>query len=232
MQALTDKKTAAAAIANEALFRKLVQLERRRSERSGAPFILGLINFQRLAGSRSQRWIEEIGIGVAGSIRDTDAAGWYHSRSKLGVIFTSFNGASRLAIRTAISGRLHRILEQHLDASDVGNIEVSFHHFPESGESGDFPSAGEEGAGLSEKVFGTAKRTVDILGSLSALLVLSPAFAVISTLIKMTSKGPVFYRQRRLGKSGVPFTFLKFRSMFDSSDSGIHREFTQKLIQG
>jgi lipopolysaccharide/colanic/teichoic acid biosynthesis glycosyltransferase len=70
------------------------------------------------------------------------------------------------------------------------------------------------------------------VGSLSALLVLSPVFVVISALIKMTSAGPVFFRQERLGKSGVAFTFLKFRSMVVTNDSGIHREFSQNLIRG
>src|SRR5262249_46830393 len=59
-----------------------------------------------------------------------------------------------------------------------------------------------------------------------------PFFLVISVLIKMTSAGPVFFRQQRLGKAGTAFTFLKFRSMFVTNDSGIYREFTQNLIRG
>src|SRR6185295_9862649 len=42
----------------------------------------------------------------------------------------------------------------------------------------------------------------------------------------------VFYRQRRLGRHGTEFTFLKFRSMYVANDSKIHREFTQNLIRG
>jgi len=85
---------------------------------------------------------------------------------------------------------------------------------------------------LSNKAFSAAKRAIDIAGSLFALLILLPAFVLIAVLIKMTSDGPVFYRQQRLGKSGAEFTFLKFRSMYVANDSKIHKEFTQNLIRG
>jgi lipopolysaccharide/colanic/teichoic acid biosynthesis glycosyltransferase len=76
------------------------------------------------------------------------------------------------------------------------------------------------------------KRATDIVFSLAALIVLSPLFLVIAILLKMTSDGPVLFRQKRIGESGVEFTFLKFRSMYMANDSKIHREFTQNLIRG
>jgi putative colanic acid biosysnthesis UDP-glucose lipid carrier transferase len=58
------------------------------------------------------------------------------------------------------------------------------------------------------------KRIVDILlSSLFLLLVASWLFPIIAILIKLESKGPVFYKQLRHGQSNVPFTCLKFRSM-------------------
>jgi len=57
------------------------------------------------------------------------------------------------------------------------------------------------------------KRTTDILGSIIGLVILSPLFVIIATTIKMDSPGPVFYRSRRVGKKGRPFTFFKFRTM-------------------
>jgi lipopolysaccharide/colanic/teichoic acid biosynthesis glycosyltransferase len=55
---------------------------------------------------------------------------------------------------------------------------------------------------------------------------------VIALAIKLTSKGPVFFRQRRIGQFGTPFVFLKFRSMFLNNDPKIHREYVQQLISG
>lgn len=57
------------------------------------------------------------------------------------------------------------------------------------------------------------KRWIDILLALGGLIVLSPLFALIALFIKLESKGPVFFRQTRLGKDLVPFEILKFRTM-------------------
>ncbi len=63
------------------------------------------------------------------------------------------------------------------------------------------------------------KRLFDIVAASLGLIVLSPAFAMISLLIKRDSKGPVFYRGCRIGKEGRPFRILKFRTMFEDMAS-------------
>lgn len=62
------------------------------------------------------------------------------------------------------------------------------------------------------------KRLADIVGSILLLTILSPLFVCISILIKRDSKGTVFYKQQRIGKNGVPFKMLKFRSMHMEAD--------------
>jgi Undecaprenyl-phosphate glucose phosphotransferase len=57
------------------------------------------------------------------------------------------------------------------------------------------------------------KRSMDIVLSLAALVVLSPLLLLIALLVKLTSRGPVLYRQERCGLNGKPFQMLKFRSM-------------------
>jgi lipopolysaccharide/colanic/teichoic acid biosynthesis glycosyltransferase len=59
---------------------------------------------------------------------------------------------------------------------------------------------------------------------------LSPLLCVIAALIKMTSKGPILFKQQRLGQYGVRFTFLKFRSMHFQNDAKIHRDYVRQLI--
>lgn len=63
------------------------------------------------------------------------------------------------------------------------------------------------------------KRVVDGFLASAAFAVLLPAFAIIPLLIKLTSKGPVFYRQRRLGRDGREFRIWKFRSMYADADA-------------
>ena len=62
------------------------------------------------------------------------------------------------------------------------------------------------------------KRSIDIVISSAALLVLALPFCIIAALVKLTSNGPVFYRQERMGLDGKSFTIVKFRSMFDDAE--------------
>jgi lipopolysaccharide/colanic/teichoic acid biosynthesis glycosyltransferase len=76
------------------------------------------------------------------------------------------------------------------------------------------------------------KRPMDIVGAALALLVFSPLMLLIAIAVKLTSPGPIIFRQTRLGKGGVPFVFYKFRSMRVNGDDRIHREYVAKLIKG
>ncbi len=60
---------------------------------------------------------------------------------------------------------------------------------------------------------GRAKRLFDVVVASAVLALISPVFAAIALVIKMTSPGPVFFRQERVGRYGEPFDMLKFRSM-------------------
>lgn len=75
------------------------------------------------------------------------------------------------------------------------------------------------------------KRFLDILISLFAIIALSPLFAIIALGIKLSSPGPVFFKQIRIGKDGKSFNFYKFRSMHINSDSNDHKKYVQNFIQ-
>lgn len=63
------------------------------------------------------------------------------------------------------------------------------------------------------------KSVIDFILAFIGLIILSPFFLVIAILIKLDSKGPVFYKQKRLGKSGKVFEIYKFRTMVDNAIS-------------
>jgi sugar transferase (PEP-CTERM system associated) len=70
------------------------------------------------------------------------------------------------------------------------------------------------GEGCRRTILGrAAKRAVDLFGSLLLLVVTSPVIALFAALIRIESRGPIFYRQMRTGRHGKPFMLLKFRSM-------------------
>ena len=63
------------------------------------------------------------------------------------------------------------------------------------------------------KFYEIFKRGIDIIGAGSGLLLLSPVIAIVACAVKFTSKGPIFFSQKRVGKNGKIFDMYKFRSM-------------------
>jgi Undecaprenyl-phosphate glucose phosphotransferase len=72
------------------------------------------------------------------------------------------------------------------------------------------------------------KRALDIVISAAALMVLSVPLAVLSALVRLSSRGPVLYKQVRMGLDGKPFTIFKFRSMFDDAERDTGPVWTRK----
>jgi lipopolysaccharide/colanic/teichoic acid biosynthesis glycosyltransferase len=81
--------------------------------------------------------------------------------------------------------------------------------------------------GLAEIV---ARRTLDIGVAAVVLLLMAPVIAVVALTVRLSSPGPVFFRQRRLGRNMRPFTVLKFRTMRADADSALHRDYVRSLI--
>jgi lipopolysaccharide/colanic/teichoic acid biosynthesis glycosyltransferase len=177
---------------------------------------------------------------IASFTRETDITGWYRDGSVLGTIFTELGAASLPSASVAsIASKVGSALETHVGREKSVQIDVSYHLFPEDWK-GTKPSGQvdtkfypdietrAEGSWLGS----TGKRMIDIALSSLALLVLLPLFLLIAAAIKLSSRGPVLFRQDRIGHLGRPFMFLKFRSMRVTTDSTIHREFVSKLING
>ncbi|MEO8457525.1 MAG: sugar transferase [Chloroflexota bacterium] len=75
------------------------------------------------------------------------------------------------------------------------------------------------------------KRDFDVAASLGALIVLSPLLLLIAIIIKFDSKGPVLFRQERLGRDLKPFWMYKFRSMQTDAGDSLHREAVRRTAE-
>jgi lipopolysaccharide/colanic/teichoic acid biosynthesis glycosyltransferase len=75
------------------------------------------------------------------------------------------------------------------------------------------------------------RRGLDIALAVVVLVLLAPVVAVIALAIKVSSPGPVVFRQRRLGRNLQEFTVLKFRTMHAGADSAPHRDYVRTLIE-
>jgi lipopolysaccharide/colanic/teichoic acid biosynthesis glycosyltransferase len=226
-------------ILSEEPFRRMISLERKRSERSQRPFVLLLIDTGRdETGDRQGRTLLGTLAALQGAIRETDVTGWYTTNSVLGVIFTEI-GLDKDAILSTILSRIGALLRERIDTDQFGRIKFSFHVFPEDWDSRDpdrpsnptlYPDL--EKRQESNRLGHATKRLIDVLGSLSLLALLLPVFCVIAAAIKLNSRGPVLFRQKRIGEHGTPFTFLKFRSMYEGNDASEHEEYVRQLIAG
>ncbi|OFX16155.1 MAG: hypothetical protein A2Z18_11495 [Armatimonadetes bacterium RBG_16_58_9] len=77
-----------------------------------------------------------------------------------------------------------------------------------------------------------SKRILDVVAASIGLLMAAPFAAVVALLIRMSSPGPVLFKQERVGKNGKTFTFYKFRSMREGCDDASHRNYIKLFIEG
>jgi len=76
------------------------------------------------------------------------------------------------------------------------------------------------------------KRIIDLIFSILILIPLFIVIAIFAALIRIDSKGPIFFRQKRIGMNGVAFDIFKLRSMYVDSDDEFHRESIKHYIKG
>ena len=75
------------------------------------------------------------------------------------------------------------------------------------------------------------KRAIDIVGAAIGMIVLSPLLVGVAIAVKLSSPGPILFRQHRVGQSGRLFTMLKFRTMGHGNDPAIHRDYLREYIR-
>jgi len=227
-------------ILNEDTFRRMISLERKRSERSRKPFVLMILDMGDHHPSENNRQaLRKVAAALSETARETDLTGWYSSDCAVGVMFTELGFADRSATLSTMITRVSNTLRATLIPEEFNQVSISFHVFPEDWDhEADrrpsnptlYPDLAERDE--SKKIHRRTKRIMDVMGSLAALVLLSPVFLIIALAVKATSKGPILFRQRRIGQQGKSFTFLKFRSMYVGNDASIHREYVKQLIAG
>lgn len=85
-------------------------------------------------------------------------------------------------------------------------------------------SSSEQNAIIIDASYQRVKRIIDLIFTLLILLPLCIVIAIVAILIRLDSKGPIFFRQKRIGQNGVEFEMLKFRSMHAFCDDTPHRQ--------
>jgi lipopolysaccharide/colanic/teichoic acid biosynthesis glycosyltransferase len=155
------------------------------------------------------------------------------------VMFTGLAACDKNTVLKTILDRVNAALRNEQSLEQFSQISISFHFFPDDWDNDDSDRPGNlalypdlESSEKNKRFEFGVKRTIDIMGSALLLLASAPLFAAIALVIKASSRGPVFFRQQRVGQYGKRFMFLKFRSMYVNNDHNEHKEYVTKLIAG
>jgi exopolysaccharide biosynthesis polyprenyl glycosylphosphotransferase len=225
---------------SQEVFRRAIYLEQKRTERSRRKFALMLASCSEPGTAKRHQILTQILNALAGATRETDIVGWYDESATLGIIFTEIgeSDAEAKKVQQSISSRITGLFRDALESEQFAQLKISFHVFPDDWNEGGsdhstkaafYESSSREANANSSLII---KRAMDILGSGTAILLLSPIMITIAIAIKLTSNGPVLFRQQRVGRYGKRFTFLKFRSMRCANDSAVHQEYMKRFISG
>ena len=234
------RTTSTRVLLHEDAFVSMLYLERRRAERAQRRFVLMLVDVARvIKEGQKDRTIPKISSALTVATRETDILGWYQQNSLVGVIGTELGEGEPKAVQERMLAKVRAGFEQSFGKDKSLEVLVSFHFFPEEYGEGDtdhsvnialYPDLSRKEE--SKKFALGVKRAMDVVGSAMALVCFSPLFAAIAIAIKVSSKGPILFRQERLGQFGKTFTVLKFRSMRSDCDPRIHQEYVNQFIAG
>jgi lipopolysaccharide/colanic/teichoic acid biosynthesis glycosyltransferase len=225
-------------ILNEETFKRLIVIERKRTERSKDPFLLMLVeDSNQQKEKRDGRVTDILASALLSSIRDTDLIGWYIEQITVGVIFTGLGTGDRNSILNVIQDRVNTTLQDKLSIEQFEQINITYHFFPDEWTYDDtrssinpvlYPDLQNTDKGRRSLL--VVKRIIDVIGSIMALTLCMPLFYVAAIAIKLSSRGPILFRQKRVGQYGRRFTLLKFRTMYANNDHNIHKRYVMNLI--
>lgn len=229
-------------------FEQLLRHEERRSRRSNRPFTLVEIRLglpRTETGARAapleKQWDCAL-RSIGNSCRETDPR-FFDGEAVLILLPDTSQGragvvGNRLldSIRTRLGGLAGGECEEAVATVDVRGYHRSSDSPPASGSDAkrsgrwQHPLAelGSRGHGFAR----AAKRLLDIVGASAGILLCLPLALFIAAGIKLTSPGPVVFRQQRFGLRRRPFTLLKFRTMRTDCDDRLHRQYVERLISG
>ena len=219
-------------LVGEDLFRGIVLRERKRADRSNQPFAVVMLEMPDEGRTNWRHALE----ALAAIKRGTDVLGWLERNRVLGLILPRTDVSNHTACR-ALEECVRAELATRIDEPSLARVSIGVHAHRAQQD------PAEPGAAPVDQLLGTlrprsirlraaaaAKRVLDVAGSLALLIVLSPLLLIVAALVKLTSSGPVFFRQVRVGEGAKRFTMLKFRTMKVNADDRIHREYVSSLI--
>jgi len=192
---------------DQAAFLNLLCLERKRSDRSGRRFVLMLLHTgELLSDPQNKHAFQDFVRELCVLTRDTDVKGWYKHEAVFGVIFTEIGDVDGRTITAVLLNKVTKALGRTFSIEAVKSVHLSFHVYPENHSNWperttniDLTLYPDQRSESESKLWSRIiKRIFDVVGSICALVLFSPAFLLIAIAIRVTSRGPILFRQQGL----------------------------------
>ena len=225
----------------------LVSFEVGDPESDGSPFYL-LMQFMesRLRATDEIGWLDKRNVGFL--LSNTPYRGaWIFANNVLNELMKHTEAITGFVIYVYPTN-LEETIEEEIDTGDnTNNLTSGKTHDLRVSEDTAFPGRAFQPTIISAEYsrrkgkalhpafmneLPLTKRMLDLMISIPMVIALSPVFLFTAVLIKLVSKGPIFFKQERVGHLGMIFTLYKFRSMEISANSDEHREYMAALIRG
>jgi lipopolysaccharide/colanic/teichoic acid biosynthesis glycosyltransferase len=226
---MSNSKSKEEKILPRSQFLERLRLEKRRVDRSKAPLSMIIFHFDREKMRDDGRAVRNFLASFNNDVRETDMKGWVDDNA-LGLLLpdTDENGVLRCADKLANGNgnQLYSVVTATYPDQIFQKLLSEDKVQPDL-----FPLDMDDTA-KPRRLQSFLKRVLDIMGSLIGLILSLPVIFVTAIAVKMTSPGPIIFKQTRLGMKGNRFFFYKFRSMYSNSDDQLHRQYVTDLIQG
>ncbi len=226
-------------IYSPALVEKILQYERSRADRDGGCFSMVLFRLYSL-DARAADLVETLKSGT----RLIDHIGWYEADTVC-VLLTG----TRIYGAQLFLDKINAHIETQYSNGKRPVYSSEIYSYPNKEGCGPNGGGERDEEELPEKIYRQNelkiheaikcriskkmpvwKRSLDIIGSATGLFLLAPLFCLIGFYIKLVSRGPVFFKQMRVGYKGCNFTFLKFRTMHSGNDEEFHNQHAHNFI--
>ena len=188
---------------DEESFRRVIAIERKRTERSKSPFVLMLLEVANHQGpERTSAALDSVVSVLLASSRDTDLVGWYKNRMTVGALFTGLVVSDKNSILSTILTRVSTTLRDELSFEQFNLVSISLHFFPDDWDHDSpgrpsnpalYPDLSTQDKGRRPLLI--MKRAIDIVGGALLALLCLPFCVLIALVVKATSKGPVLFRR-------------------------------------
>ena len=215
---------------SEELFRDALVRERKRADRFEESFVLVRITLDRRGLDMSS--LGRITNAMAKFQSEGDVVGWFQGDSVLGLIRSipdldpgntaaALGVAFRRELAECLTPAQRRCCWIRCETYSPRNEVIA----PVTFDAADLRQGARHRASVA------AKRALDIVGSTVGLILFGPVFLCVAAAVKLTSNGPVLFKQQRVGEGGRSFKMLKFRTMHVNADHRIHQEYVEGFIQ-